>query len=73
MTGRNALSIGLHKPTGEKAIVVSSWYTRLWKWHEYMKWIVFWTANKECDMKEEMILVIQLRGSFPLSFQYIRS
>ena len=38
MVGRNALSIKSIKPTGDQAIV-SSWYTRWWKLHEwkYMK------------------------------------
>ena len=50
MTGCNALSIELIKPTEEQA-TVSSQDTQWWKWHElkYIKWIIFWTVDK--DMK----------------------
>ena len=51
MTRSKALSIKLIKPIGEKATVscilnIPMWY---WKWHEwkYMKWLIFWTADKE--------------------------
>ena len=53
MTGRNALSMKLIKPTGQQAhcdFVIL--YTRWWKWHE-----IFWTTDK--DMKVEMILAVE--------------
>ena len=62
MTGPNALSMQLIKPTGEQA-TVSSWYfileggndtdeSKFMSWHE-----IFWTTDK--DMKVEMILTVE--------------